>query len=56
MTKEQFRSALGMRPFKAFSIHTASGESYAVSHPESAWQSPDGLTVIVATGAGGACA
>jgi hypothetical protein len=56
MTVEQFRSALKVKPFKAFAIHTASGESYAVAHPEAAWQSPDGATVIVATGPGGACA
>lgn len=56
MTPEQFRSALKKKPFAKFSIHTASGESYKVEHPEAAWQSPDGLTVIVATGPGGACA
>lgn len=56
MTTEQFQSALRMRPFRSFAIHTASGESYKVAHPESAWQSPDGETVIVATGPRGACA
>lgn len=56
MTPEQFRSALKIKPFKPFAVHTASGESYAVSHPEAVWQSPDGATVIVATGPGGACA
>ncbi len=56
MTAEQFRSALKVKPFKPFSVHTASGESYAVAHPEALWQSPDGATVIIATGPGGACA
>jgi hypothetical protein len=56
MTAEQFRGALKVKPFKAFAIHTASGESYAVAHPEAVWQSPDGATVIVATGPNGACA
>ena len=56
MTVEQFRGALKVKPFKPFAIHTASGESYAVAHPEAVWQSPDGVTVIVATGPGGACA
>ncbi len=56
MTAEQFRSALKVKPFGPFSIHTASGESYAVTHPEAVWQSPDGTTVIVATGPRGACA
>ena len=56
MTAEQFRSVLKVKPFKPFAVHTASGESYPVSHPEAVWQSPDGTTVIIATGPGGACA
>ena len=56
MSAEQFRSAMRLKPFKPFAVHTASGESYAVAHPEAVWQSPDGATVIVATGPGGACA
>ncbi len=56
MNAEQFRSAYKMKPFKTFTIHTASGESYTVTHPEALWQSPDGETVIVATGPRGACA
>lgn len=47
MNVEQFRNAHRMRPFKPFTIHTASGESYLVAHPELAWQSPGGHTVIV---------
>jgi hypothetical protein len=44
---EQFRSTHRLRPFKPFVIHTASGESYAVTHPEAVWQSPAGHTIIV---------
>jgi hypothetical protein len=44
---DQFRSAHRLRPFKPFVIHTASGERYQVTHPETAWQSPAGHTVIV---------
>jgi hypothetical protein len=44
---EQFRNAHRLRPFKPFVIHTASGESYPVTHPETLWQSPGGHTVIV---------
>jgi hypothetical protein len=41
-----------MKPLEAFTIRTASGESYPVSHPESIWQSPDEDTVIVAVKGG----
>jgi hypothetical protein len=47
MNVEQFRNAHRLRPFKPFTIHTASGESYRVAHPEAAWQSPGGHTIIV---------
>ncbi len=47
MNVEQVRNAHLLRPFKPFTIHTASGERYRVSHPEILWQSPGGHTVIV---------
>ncbi len=47
MNVEQFRNAHRLRPFKPFVIHTASGERYPVTHPEVAWQSPGGHTIIV---------
>jgi hypothetical protein len=56
MSPEQFRTVMHLKPFKPFSAHTASSESYEVPHPESIWQSPDGFTVVIATGARGACA
>lgn len=34
MQPEPIRSAHKLRPFKPFTILTASGESYHVSHPE----------------------
>ncbi len=50
MDAEQFRSAHKLRPFRPITIQTASGEAYTVKHPEAMWQSPQGGTVIVATG------
>jgi hypothetical protein len=44
---EQFRTAHRLHPFKPFVIHTASGESYPVTHPEVVWQSPGGHTIVV---------
>jgi hypothetical protein len=48
MSIEQFRATIESRPFKPFTIRTASGDSYAVSHPKAVWQSPGGHTAIVA--------
>jgi hypothetical protein len=47
MNVQQFQNAHRLRPFKRFTIHIASGEKYHVSHPEVAWQSPGGQTIIV---------
>jgi hypothetical protein len=47
MNVEQFQNAHRLSPFRPFSIRTASGESYKVSHPEAVWQSPGGHTIIV---------
>ena len=47
MTEEQFRAVLRKQPFQTLVIHTASGEAYTVSHPESIWQDPNGSTVIL---------
>jgi hypothetical protein len=44
---EPFRNAHRLRPFKPFTILTASGESYPVTRPEAVWQSPGGHTIIV---------
>ncbi len=50
MDAEQFKNAHKLRPFKPFTIRTASGENYQVAHPEALWQSPGGQTVIVSLG------
>ncbi len=50
MDAERFRSAHKLRPFRPITIKTSSGEDYLVKHPEAMWQSPQGGTVIVATG------
>jgi hypothetical protein len=47
MQPDPIRSAHKLRPFKPFTIVTASGESYHVSHPETMSQSPKGDVVIV---------
>ena len=50
MNAEQFKNAHNLRPFKPFTIRTASDESYHVAHPEALWQSPGGQTAIVGIG------
>jgi hypothetical protein len=47
MQPDPIRSAHKLRPFKPFTIVTASGESYRVRHPEMMGQSPRGDIVIV---------
>ena len=47
MQPDPIRSAHKLRPFKPFTIITASGESYHVPHPEMMGQSPKGDIVIV---------
>jgi hypothetical protein len=47
MQPDPIRSAHKLRPFKPFTIVTASGESYRVRHPEMMGQSPKGDVVIV---------
>ncbi len=50
MKAEQFRGMLKGKQFHPFAIHTASGETYEVKHPETVWQSPEGGTVLVSLG------
>jgi hypothetical protein len=47
MTADQIRSALRKTPFQPFTLHTQSGESYKITHPETMWVSRNGETVIV---------
>ena len=47
MPPDPIRSAHKLRPFKPFTMVTASGESYRVRHPAMMGQSPEGDIVIV---------
>jgi hypothetical protein len=47
MEADQFRSALRTKPFKPFTVKTASGEKYTVRHPEIVGISPSGRTVAL---------
>ena len=47
MTVEQFRKFKKARPFEPFTIRTADGLVYDVSHPEVISSSPAGRTVII---------
>jgi hypothetical protein len=47
MTGDQFRKIWRKRPFIPCFIRTASGESYAVNHPELAWIPPESDLVLV---------
>ncbi len=47
MTKEQFKTALHLQPFRPFTIRMADGRTFQVSHPDFVAQSPSGRTVIV---------
>lgn len=50
MIPDQFRSAMKVRPFRPITVHTTSGSSHLVTHPEAMWISPQGGTVIISTG------
>lgn len=50
MTTEQFRAALHARPFRPFRIHVADQQVIPVRHPEVAFQTEGGRTVVVNTG------
>jgi hypothetical protein len=41
------REALAERPFRAFTVHTASGREFRVPHPEHAYVSPKGRNLVV---------
>ena len=47
MTIEQIRAARTAAPFKPFTIHTADGRSFHVSHPDFLSHHPAGRTLIV---------
>jgi len=47
MTTEQFLGVFRRRPFRPFSVRTASGEQHPVEHPEQAMTSASGRTVAI---------
>jgi hypothetical protein len=50
MTTEQFQAVLKAQPFRPFVIRTADGREYRVDHPELAWRTPSGRTIVISTG------
>ena len=49
MSIEQFRRALRARPVRPFRIHIADQQIIPVNHPEAAFQTEGGRTVVVNT-------
>jgi hypothetical protein len=49
MTTQQWKEAIGARPFLPFTVRTGDGREFQVSHPEMAWATPGGRVVFVAT-------
>lgn len=49
MTTEQMKTALNPATFRPFTIRTADGREFHISHPESALLSSGGRTVAIAT-------
>ena len=47
MQIDQIRASHRSRPFRAFEIHTASGESYPVGHPGNLSITVDGQGMVV---------
>ena len=48
MNIDRVRSFYNMRPVRPFTIHTASGESYPVKHPETmAIDEEDGIIILL---------
>ena len=50
MTIEQVDAAHHAKPFRPFRIHMADGSSVPVRHPEMLLRTPQGRTIVVATG------
>ncbi|MDX2148593.1 MAG: hypothetical protein SFZ23_13835 [Planctomycetota bacterium] len=49
MTSDQLRAALNPQAFRPFSIRTADGREYFISHPESVLFSSSGRTIAIST-------
>ena len=50
MEVQPIRDAHNQKPFKPFTITTAAGEKFDVTHPENMWQTGGGRTVLLRKG------
>lgn len=50
MTTDAFEKSIRHQPFQPYTLKTAAGDSYRVSHPEQLWWPNRARTVMVATG------
>ena len=54
MKADEIRILLKATPFKSFTVYMPSEKSFRVPHPDFAWLTPNGRTLIVApAGSGG---
>jgi hypothetical protein len=49
MAPDQVREALRTLPFRPFSVQIAGGKRVPIKHPDYAWLSPSGRTLVVST-------
>jgi hypothetical protein len=54
MTADSIRKHLNAQPFHPFTVHTGSGRSFSVPHPDFAWITPNGRDLFVADETDGA--
>ena len=47
MHAETFKDVLHKQPFQPFTVHTVSGETYLVDHPDFVWLTRGGRTVYI---------
>ena len=47
MHAETMREILHAQPFQPFTVHTVSGETYLVDHPDFAWLPRGGRTIYI---------
>ena len=49
MAPAEIRTALKAKPFRPFTLRTADGDTFHVSHPESMLMTPNGRTLVLVT-------
>ena len=49
MAPDQVREALDTLPFRPFIVQIAGGKRVPIKHPDYAWLTPSGRTLVVAT-------